>query len=350
MVVNTKLTAPSALDISRNHNYIVDLINEFGLRMKKLSLVLTLLFATFASVAAFPEKSITLVVGFPAGSAPDVAARVVSQKLSNRLGQPVVVENRVGAAGTIGAGFVARAPADGYTLLFGSASSLTVGPALYKNLTYDTNKSFAPIIQMLSGAFILTVRADLPVNDLRELVLHAKERPGKLTYGSSGNGSLHHLCMEMFKSAASVDITHVPFSGSPPNWLAFNRGEIDMICDSMPNPIPTLQSGKGRAIGVTGDLRADIVPKAATFREQGFPSVNMDFWYGFLAPAGTPADVVNKLNAEIAAVLRDSEIVNRYKAQSIDIVAGKPEEFGRLLAAETKMWPPIVSKANAKVD
>ena len=133
---------------------------------------MTLLLASFASGAAFPEKSITLVVGFPAGSAPDVAARVVSQKLSNRLGQPVVVENRVGAAGTIGTASVARAPADGYTLLFGSASSLTVGPALYKNLTYDTNKSFSPIIQMLRGAFILTVRSELPVNDVKELVLY----------------------------------------------------------------------------------------------------------------------------------------------------------------------------------
>jgi tripartite-type tricarboxylate transporter receptor subunit TctC len=140
--------------------------------MKKLFFLMTLLLASFASGAAFPEKSITLVVGFPAGSAPDVAARVVSQKLSNRLGQPVVVENRVGAAGTIGTASVARAPADGYTLLFGSASSLTVGPALYKNLTYDTNKSFSPIIQMLRGAFILTVRSELPVNDVKELVLY----------------------------------------------------------------------------------------------------------------------------------------------------------------------------------
>jgi tripartite-type tricarboxylate transporter receptor subunit TctC len=305
---------------------------------------------TAAFAQSYPNKAITFVVPAAPGGILDQAARLVASELTKVVNQPVVVENRVGAAGTIGTASVARAPADGYTLLFGSASSLTVGPALYKNLTYDTNKSFSPIIQMLRGAFILTVRSELPVNDVKELVLYAKDRPGKLTYGSSGNGSLHHLCMEMFKSAALVDITHVPFGGSPPNWLAFNRGEIDMICDSMPNPIPTLQSGKGRAIAVTGDLRADIVPKALTFREQGFPSVNMDFWYGFLAPAGTPTDVVNKLNLEIAAVLRDPEIVSRYKAQSIDIVAGKPEEFGRLLAAESKMWPPIVSKANAKVD
>jgi tripartite-type tricarboxylate transporter receptor subunit TctC len=315
-----------------------------------LLVVLSAALTTLTAAAAYPDKPITVIVGFPAGSAPDVAARLVTQKLATRLGQAVVVDNRAGAAGTIGAAAAARAPADGYTLLFGSASSLTVGPALYKNLSYEPVKSFSPVIQMLRGAFMLTVRADLPVNDLKELVAYAKERPGRLSYGSSGNGSLHHLCVEIFKSAAGVDITHVPYRGSPPNWLALNRGEVDMICDSMPNPIPTLQSGKGRAIAVTGEQRAEVVPKAGTFKEQGYPGVNIDFWYGFLAPAGTPAPVVSKLNAEIAAVLRDPEIVNRYKAQSIEILTGKPEEFGRLIAAEARMWPPVVEKAGVKID
>jgi tripartite-type tricarboxylate transporter receptor subunit TctC len=318
--------------------------------MKRLLVLLSTALAACAALADYPEKPITVIVGFPAGSAPDVAARLVTQKLATRLGQAVVVDNRAGAAGTLGAAAAARAPADGYTLLFGSASSLTVGPALYKNLPYDTVKSFTPVVQMLRGAFILTVRADLPVNNLKDLVAYSKERPGQLTYGSSGNGSLHHLCVEMFKSAAGVDITHVPYRGSPPNWLALNRGEVDMICDSMPNPIPTLQAGKGRAVAVTGDRRADVVPNAGTFKEQGYPNVSIDFWYGFLAPAGTPPDVVNKLNAEIAHVLRDPEIVNRYKAQSIDIVPGKPEEFGRLIAAEAKMWGPVVEKAKVKID
>jgi tripartite-type tricarboxylate transporter receptor subunit TctC len=318
--------------------------------MKSLIIAITTALGSIAALAAYPDKPITVVVGFPPGSAPDVAARVVTQKLSIRIGQPIVVENRSGAAGTIGAAAVARAPADGYTLLFGSASSLTVGPALYKNLSYDTVTSFAPVVQMLRGAFILTVRADLPVNDVKELVAYAKQRPGRLTYGSSGNGSLHHLCMEMFKSAAGVYITHIPFRGSPPNWLALNGGEVDMICDSMPNPIPTLQSGKGRAIAVTGERKVESLPKALTFKEQGYPTVNIDFWYGFLAPAGTPVDIVNKLNADITDVLKDSELVNRYRAQSIDIVPGKPEDFGRLLAAEVKFWPPIVNKAGAKID
>lgn len=318
--------------------------------MKRFFVAITAAISCLAALAAYPEKPITVVVGFPPGSAPDVAARAVTQKLGARLGQSVVVENRSGAAGTIAAAAVARAPADGHTLFFGSASSLTVGPALYKNLSFDTVKSFAPVVQMLRGAFILTVRSELPVNDLKGLVAYAKVLPGRLTYGSSGNGSLHHLCMEMFKSAAGIYVTHIPFRGSPPNWLALNGGEVDMICDSMPNPIPTLQSGKGRAIAVTGERRVEALSKTPTFKEQGFPSVNIDFWYGFLAPAGTPADVVDKLNTEITAVLRDPEIVNRYKAQGIDLVPGRPDDFGRLLAAELTVWPAIVKRAGVTID
>jgi tripartite-type tricarboxylate transporter receptor subunit TctC len=323
---------------------------SFFQAMKILIFSLVTALSSFLSFAAFPEKPITVVVGFPPGSAPDVAVRSITQKLSARIGQAVVVENRSGAAGTIGASSVARATPDGYTLLFGSASSLTVGPALYKNLTYDTVKSFAPIVQMLRGAFILTVRADLPISNVKDLIALAKQSPGRLTYGSSGNGSLHHLCMEMFKSAANVYITHIPFRGSPQSWFALNSGEVDMICDSMPNPIPTIQSGKGRAIAVTGEKKVEYLPKTLTFKEQGYPVLNIDFWYGFLAPAGTPSDIINFLNAEITGVLKDPEIVNRYMAQSIEIVPGKPEDFARLLADEVKFWPVVVDKAGAKID
>jgi tripartite-type tricarboxylate transporter receptor subunit TctC len=300
--------------------------------------------------AAYPDRPITVVVGFPAGSAPDVAARIVTQKLAARLGQAIVVLNRAGAAGTIGTATVARATPDGYTLLFGSASGLTVGPALYKNLSYDPVKSFTPIIQMLRGPFILSVRADLPINNVQELVAYAKAQPSKLSYGSSGNGSLHHLCVEMLKSATGISIQHVPYNGSPANWMALNSGDVDLICDSMPNPIPTLQAGKARAIAVTGDNRVDILPETATFKEQGFPQINIDFWYGFLAPVGTPTEIVNKLNAEIAEVLKDPQIVSRYRAQSIEILRGTPQDFSRLIAREAAEWPTIIKKAGVRVD
>ena len=317
--------------------------------MKRLLIALFTTLSALTAAAAYPEKPITVLVGFPPGSAPDVAARMVTQKLGSRLGQQVIVENRAGAAGTIAATALARAPADGYTLMFGSSSTLSVAPALYKNLQYDPVK-LTPVVQMVRGNFILTVRAGLPVQNLKELIAYAKERPGKLSYGSSGNGSLHHLCMEMLKSSSDIDIIHVPFRGSPPNWLALNSGEVDMICDSMPNPIPTLQSARGRAVAVTGDQRISALPNVPTFKEQGHPSVDIEFWYGFVAPPGTPASVVNVLNREITAVLRDPDIISRHQTQSIEVVPGTPEDFGKLIAGEVKKWPPIIQKAGVKID
>ena len=317
--------------------------------MKRLLIAMLTAMAAFTAAAAYPDKPITVLVGFPPGSAPDVAARLVTQKLGARLGQQVVVENRAGAAGTIAATALTRAPADGYTLMFGSSSTLSVAPALYKNLQYDPVK-LTPVVQMLRGGFILTVRADLPVQNLADLIAYAKDKPGTLTYGSSGNGSLHHLCMEMLKSSAGIEIRHVPFKGSPPNWLALNRGEVDMICDSMPNPIPTLQAKRGRAIAVTGDEKIAMLPNVATFKEQGHPAVDIVFWYGFVAPPNTPASVVEVLNREITAVLRDPDIISRHQAQSIEIAPGKPEDFGKLIAGEVKKWPPIIQKAGVKID
>jgi tripartite-type tricarboxylate transporter receptor subunit TctC len=317
--------------------------------MKRLLIASLTALCALTAAAAFPDKPITVLVGFPPGSAPDVAARSITQKLGERLGQQVIVENRAGAAGTIAATALSRAPADGYTLMFGSSSTLSVAPSLYKNLQYDPVK-LTPVVQAVRGAFILTVRSGLPVQNVKELIAYAKERPGKLSYGSSGNGSLHHLCMEMLKSSADIDIIHVPFKGSPPNWLALNSGEVDMICDSMPNPTPTLQAGRGRAIAVSGDERISVLPKVPTFKEQGLPAVDIVFWYGFVAPPATPANIVNTLNREITAVLREPEIVNAQKAQSIDVVPGTPEDFGKLIAGEVRKWPAVIQKAGVKID
>jgi tripartite-type tricarboxylate transporter receptor subunit TctC len=300
--------------------------------------------------AAYPERPITVVVGFPPGSAPDVAARLVTPKLSARLGQPVIVENRSGASGTIAAGVVAHARPDGYTLFFSSASTMTVAPALYKNLPFEGIGSFSPIVQIVRGPFILTVRSALPVHNVKELADYAHQRPGELTYGSSGNGSLHQLCMEMLKSAAGLDIKHIPYRGSPPNWLAFNAGEVDMICDSMPNPTLSIESGKGRAIAVTGDRHVSSIERTPTFKEQGFGQVSIEFWYGFLAPKGTPKDVIDKLNSEIAQAVNDAEITDRFRSQDLNVLTGTPEEFGKMIAAEAAVWPPIVAKLNMTLD
>lgn len=317
--------------------------------MKRTLIALMTGLSLVTAAAAYPDKPITVLVGFPAGSAPDVTARVVIQKLATRLGQPVVVENRAGAAGTIAASALARSPADGYTLMFGSSGTLSVAPALYRNVQFDPVK-LTPVVQTHRGAFILTVRADLPVRNVKELIAYAKEKPGTLSYGSSGNGSLHHLCMEMLRGAAGINMMHVPYNGSPPNWLALNRGEVDMICDSMPNPTATLRAGRGRAVAVTSENRVSVLPNVPTFREQGLPEVDVEFWYGFVAPPGTPAEVVNKLNREIAAVMSDPELLARHQAEGIEVVPGKPEEFGKVIATGVAKWSQIVQRVGVKID
>jgi tripartite-type tricarboxylate transporter receptor subunit TctC len=316
--------------------------------MKRWLLAIGLCFPMLAG--AFPERALTIVVGFPPGSGPDVAARMVATRLAAQLGQQVIVENRAGAGGTIGTAAVARAAPDGHTLVLGSASALTVSPGLYKNLPYDPVKSFTPIVQMLRGAFILSVRSDMPVKDLKGLVEYTRARAGKVNYGSSGNGTLHHLCVEMLKNATGASLTHIPYKGGPQNWVAFNGGEVDVICDSMPGPMATLKSGRARAIAVTGEQRLSILPEAGTFREQGVPEVDIVFWYGFLAPAGTPRPIVDRLNAEITTALKDPELLARYAAQNIDITPGTPAEFGELIARETAQYRQVITRAGITVD
>lgn len=320
--------------------------------MKKwlCALLAVLAFPCLPALAEYPDKPITIIAGFLPGSGPDVAARLAASRLAAQIGQPVIVDNKAGASGTIGTTFAARAEPDGYTLLIGSASALTVAPALYKKVDFDPVKSFAPITQMLQGSFILAVRSDLPIHNVAELLAYSKANPGKLNYGSSGNGSLHHLCMEMLKSATGLNATHVPYKGSPQSWAALNAGEVDIICDSMPGPLASLQLGKARAIAVTSDHRLASMPQVATFKEQGLPQVNIVFWYGFLAPAGTPPAIVNKLNAAFAKAFKDPELIRHYAEQDIDIVSGTPEQFGQIIAGETDMWARIIKQAGVSVD
>jgi tripartite-type tricarboxylate transporter receptor subunit TctC len=314
-----------------------------------LSLVLLCL-SPLVAWAAYPEKPITVVVGFAAGSAIDTAARLTAQKLAGRLGQQVVVDNRAGAGSTIGTAAVARAAPDGYTLLFGSAAGLSVGPALYKNLGYDGVRSFAPVIQMLGGAFVLSTRSGLPVSDLKGLIAYAKQHPGKLSYGSSGVGTLHHLCVEMLKSATGLDIVHIPYKGSSASWLALMSGETDMICDAVPAAMSSVQAGKAKAIAVTGDRRVAVLPQVGTFKEQGFAEIGIEFWFGFLAPAGTPPAIVSQLNSAIAEVLKDPEIISRYQKEGYEVMRGPPEDLGRLIAREADAYAKVIDKAGVKLD
>jgi tripartite-type tricarboxylate transporter receptor subunit TctC len=307
-----------------------------------------------ASAQDYPNRRISIVVPFPAGSGPDVYARIIAEKLSSKVAQPVIIENRPGAGGATGSRAVAKADPDGYTILFGSTSSVVVSPAVAKEAPFDPVTAFAPIIQVARGPFILSVRADLPIHSLGELIDYAKRNPGKLNYGTSGPGSLHHLSTEMLKHVTGIDVVHIPFPGGAQSWTALQSGVVDMIFDSMPGPISSLQAGKARAIAVTGSKRLGDLPgvvalaSVPTFEEQGVKGVDVVFWFGIVAPAGTPRTIVAKLNAELAASINDPEVKARFAQQSIEVATGTAEAFGGLIAAEATHWQQVVKTTGTK--
>jgi tripartite-type tricarboxylate transporter receptor subunit TctC len=304
--------------------------------------------ATSAAAQTYPAKPITLVNAFPPGGPTDVVARQIAAKLSQRLGQQVIVDNKAGAAGTIGAGAVARAEPDGYTLLFAVAANMAVAPAVLKSVPYDPVKSFAAVVEVARGPYVLMVHPSVPVKDVAELVAYARNNPGKLNYGSPGQGSVHHLVTEMLKQSTGIDLVHVPYKGSAPAYTAIMAGEIQVLVDGMPAPLPHLRSGKMRPLGVTGDKRLGVLPEVPSFAEQGVTGVDAQFWWGIVAPAGTPPTVVARLNAEITQVLKDPEIRATFEKQNIDPSPGTPEAFGALVATERARWAEVVARAGIK--
>jgi tripartite-type tricarboxylate transporter receptor subunit TctC len=314
------------------------------------AVLFVLCFSTAGFAESYPTRPVTILVPFPAGSGPDVYARIIGAKLSPRLGQPVVVENRAGGGGTIGGRALTRAEPDGYTILFGSTSSVLIAPAVAKDTPYDPVTAFAPVIQVVRGPFILSVRSDLPVTNLKELIAYAKANPGKLNYGTSGTGSLHHLATEMLKREAGIDMTHIPFPGGAQSWTAMQSGVVDVIFDSMPGPVSTLQAGKARAIAVTGTRHMPALPQfpelasVPTFAEQGVNNIDVVFWFGVLAPAGTPKGIVDQLNAAIAASVRDEpQVKKRFVDEGMDIAIGSAGEYTEANASGAKQWGGLVN-------
>ncbi len=304
--------------------------------------------ATGAAAQGYPAKPVTLVNAFPPGGSTDIVARQLAAKLSQRFGQQFVVDNRAGAAGTIGAASVARAEPDGYTMLFGVAANLAVAPAVLKSLPYDPVKSFAPVVEIARGPYILMVNPSVPAKDVAELVAYARQNPGKLNYGSPGPGSVHHLVNEMLKQATGIDIVHVPYKGGAPMYTAIVAGEVQVLIDGMPGPLAHVRGGRVRALGVTGDRRLAVLPDVKSFAEQGVKGVEAQFWWGIVVPAGTPQPVIARLNAEITQALADPEIRATFEKQSIDPSPGTAEALGALIAAESVRWAQVVAKAGIK--
>jgi tripartite-type tricarboxylate transporter receptor subunit TctC len=303
----------------------------------------------FAQAPEYPTKPIRLVLPFPPGGVTDLLARALSEKLSQRLGQPVVVDNRPGAGTTLASEIVARAPADGYTLLM-PASSVGTAPLLYDKVNYDAVRSFTPITQVASVVHILEVNATLPVKNVAELLEYARQHPGKLNYGSTGAGTSTHLEMELFKSMANVYLVHIPYKGSGPALIDLVAGQLDVMIDPWGSSGPFVRSGKLRAIAVTTARRSAAVPDLPTVAESGLPGYEAMPWLGLMGPAGTPVAVVNRIHREVVEILKEREMQEKLKGWGLDIIGNTPMEFATFLRQDIAQWDRVIKSANIKAD
>jgi len=313
-------------------------------------IAVALLAAASAAAQSWPDKPIKFIVAAPAGSSLDVLARVIGDKLKDKLGQPIVVEDRPAAGGTAATDLVAKSPPDGYTMVMSFNGPLAFGPHLYSKLPYDPQKDLAPVIITSSQPNVLAVTVALPVNSVRELVAYAKANPGKLNFASVGNGSSSHLTMELLKSIAGLDIVHVPFNGSPPAVTATVQGETQMMFAVMQPLQAQIQAGRLRALAVTTAARFPLLPDLPTIAESGYPGFEALAWNGVLVAAGTPHTIVQRLNAEINTILKDPGVRSALNAQGFELIGGTPEDFATLIKTESDKWAPLIRKTGAKID
>ncbi|MDB5875282.1 MAG: hypothetical protein JWQ07_4724 [Ramlibacter sp.] len=317
----------------------------------RILLTVALVFATAGAHAqAYPARAVKFIVGSAAGSTPDLAARLIGQKLSDKWQVPVVVENRPGVSGTIASDLVAKSPADGYTLLFADSSSWAINPHLNSKLPYDPLKDLAPVAEIAVFPMFLAVSSALPVKDIRELVAYAKKNPGRLNYGSVGNGSIHHISGEIFKSIAGVDITHVPYKGPSQVVVGLMGGEVNMGFMGYTAAAQGVAAGKIRLLGIGTPRRAPAFPDLPTVAESGLPGFAMFATSGILAPAGTPPDVVEKIHDEATAAARSTEIAARFAALGVILETGSTAQFGALMRTEHDKYRQLVKTSGAKID
>ena len=318
--------------------------------VKRLAIVLfALALAPVASAQAWPEHPIKFIMSAPAGSSIDVLGRTIADKLKDRLGQPVVVENKPAAGGTVATAEVAHSAPDGYTMVLAFNGPLSFAPFLQK-LPYDVGKDLAPVIITSSQPNVLAINATLPVRSVAELVAYAKANPGKLNYASVGNGSSSHLNMELFKSVAGFDAVHVPFNGSPPAVKATVQNETQMMFAVMQPLQAQIQAGTLRALAVTTAKRFPLLPDLPSIAESGYPGFEALAWNGVLVAAATPRPIIARLNTEMNAILADADMQQKMHSFGFDLVGGTPEAFGALIRDEAGKWAPVIKKVGLKVD
>ena len=307
------------------------------------------LLALPAAAQTWPDRPIKFVMTAPAGSSIDVIGRTIADKLKDRLGQPVIVDNKPAAGGSVAVAETAKAAPDGYTMVLAYNGPLSITPLLQK-LPYDVQKDLAPVIITTSQPNVLAVNAQLPAKDVKELVAYAKANPGKVNYASVGPGSSSHLNGELLKSLAGIDIVHIPFNGSPPAVTSTVQGETQMLFAVMQPLQPQIQAGKLRALAVTSAKRFPLLPDLPTIAESGYPKFESLAWNGVLVPAGTPKPVIARLNAEINAILKQPDVAQKLSAAGFDLIGGTPEDFGALIKAESDKWAPVIKSAGIKID
>ncbi|MCK9913471.1 tripartite tricarboxylate transporter substrate binding protein [Microbacteriaceae bacterium K1510] len=320
--------------------------------LKKLGLAALALALTLspAMAADYPDRPITIVVPFPAGSSSDMIPRLLGPMVSKALnGVPVIIENKPGANGSLGAVRVAGAAPDGYTILMATTGVLAINQWIYAKPLYSPEKDFTPIVNAAATPNMIVVNPDVKASSLKELIALAKAEPGTLSFASAGNGSTSHICGEALKVLAGINIMHIPYQGPAPALQDVLGGRVSMICDNFSNVVEYVRTGKLKAIAVTAKTRAEQLPDVPSSAEAGLPDLEAGIWYGFVAPAATPKDIVEKLNKAFVDALRDPVVTSRLKGVGLNVVADKPDEFKAFIAKESARMESIVKQANARI-
>lgn len=321
--------------------------------MPSLRIVLLMLWlANFASqvcAQTYPIKPVKVIVTFPPGGTPDIYGRILSQELTNLWKQPVVVENKTGASGMIGTDYVAKSAPDGYTLLFAADASITIAPNLYSTVPYNPLKDFTPIINVASGPFVMMATPNFPANNVKELIAMAKQQPAALSYASSGPGGQQHLSMEMLKSMADVNITHIPYKGFGQGVNDVMAGHVPLIFGGITASIQLTKSGKLKAIAVTSERRSKALPQVQAIAET-LPGFRIEAWYGFIGPAGMPRELVKKIHSDVLAIIKRPDFQERLTLDALDPVANTPEEFAGQIGNDLNAWAKLMKSVNIKIE